>query len=242
MALLRSLLFFVFQVVTLTVWGSLFLLVAPFLNDRRRYAFAMRWPWISTWGARTLLGLRWQLEGAEVLAQFDGKPAIVCSKHQSAWETLFLPSQLKTPLCFVFKKELLRIPFFGWGIGLLPMIHVDRSQGRQAYESIQAQAGDRLGRGFWIAFFPEGTRTRPGQKVRYKNGAARLATELQVPVIPIAHNAGVFWPRNAWIKRPGCITVKVGPAIYPNGRSADAVLEEIAHWIESESDGLVRAA
>ncbi len=238
MSLLRSLAFGLFQAASLLVWGSLFLLLAPFLSDHARYRLAMRWPGMVIWAARWLLGIEWRLEGQEHLEAARGKPMIVCSKHQSAWETLFLPSHMPVPLCFVFKKELLKIPFFGWSIALLPMIHVDRSQGRQAFEQIQSQPSHRLDQGFWITFFPEGTRIRPGQRVKYKTGAARLACSLGLPILPIALNAGTVWPRNAWIKRPGCITVRVGPPIPTDGQTPEAVMQTVQAWIDEQSDAL----
>ena len=238
MTILRSIVFACFEALSLLVWGSLFLMLAPFLSDHGRYRLAMRWPGMVVLGARWILGIRWVIRGQAHLDAARGQPMIICSKHQSAWETLFLPSNLPVPLCFVFKKELLRIPFFGWSIALLPMVHVDRSQGRLAFEQIQSQARTRLEQGFWMAFFPEGTRTRPGERLKYKTGAARLACELGLPILPIALNAGRLWPRNAWIKRPGLVTVEVGQPISSVGQTPESLMKAVQICIDETSDAL----
>ncbi len=233
MILFRSLCFALFQAVSLTVWGTLFLLLAPFLSPSWRYAFAMRWPAMMVWAARFILGIRWRVLHAERLEPFRDRAIIVASKHQSAWETFFLPTYLPRQLCFVFKKELLRIPFFGWGIGLLPMIHIDRKQARKAYQQIAEQGQRRAQERRWITFFPEGTRTAPGQRIPYKGGAARLAFTLGLPVVPIAHNAGYLWPRKAFLKKSGVVTVVIGEALEPSQFSSDELLlRAIEQWIE----------
>lgn len=240
MALLRSLLFLLLQSVSLMIWGSLFLLAAPFLSPSRRYDLAMVWPGFVVWMAQWVVGIRWELRHEERLTPFLNRSAVVCSKHQSAWETLFLPSHMPRQLCFVFKRELLRVPFFGWAIGLLPMIHIDRRQGRQAYGAITEQAERRVQEGRWITFFPEGTRTRPGQRIAHKTGAARLAYSLGLPIIPMAHNAGLVWPRNALIKRPGLITIEVGQAFDPKDfPSAEALGQAVEDWIETTALALL---
>jgi 1-acyl-sn-glycerol-3-phosphate acyltransferase len=140
--LIRSMAFVMFQAISVSIWGTLFILVAPFLSPSNRYRFAMRWPAMSSWAAKTILGIRVRIRGEDNLTKACTQPVIVCAKHQSAWETLFLPSYLPRQLCFVFKRELLRIPFFGWGIGLLPMIHVNRSDGRRAYANQTRSTGE----------------------------------------------------------------------------------------------------
>ncbi|MEY4083519.1 MAG: hypothetical protein RL483_888 [Pseudomonadota bacterium] len=238
-ALVRSLVFVAFQAISVTIWGSLFVLLAPLLSPTNRYRFAMRWPAMSSWAAQVLLGLQVRVQGQQNLKDACQQPVIVCSKHQSAWETLFLPSYLPRPLCFVFKRELLRIPFFGWGIGLLPMIHVDRAEGLKAYRQIAEQARGRQAEGRWITFFPEGTRTRPGQRVKYKTGAARLALELNSPILPIAHNAGRLWPRNALVKQSGTIDLVIGSLIWPQpGETPDQLMRRVEEFIEETVRGL----
>jgi 1-acyl-sn-glycerol-3-phosphate acyltransferase len=226
----RSALFLLFQFVTVVPWALVCLALAPF-PLRVRYRFTMGWPRMVIWAARVLCGIRWQVKGREHLP--DG-PAVLLSKHQSTWETFFYPTYMPRELCYVFKRELLWIPFFGWGIGLLQMIHIDRRRGRDAFESVVRQGLRSLEQGRWIIMFPEGTRTRAGSQGRYRSGGARLAVRTGVPVIPIAMNSGDFWPRRAFLKQPGTITVSVGPLIQTTGRSPDVVMADVETWIESE--------
>lgn len=230
MPLVRSLIFLLFQAVTVVPFGILCLLMAP-LPFRVRYRVTLGWPRLVIWAARTICGIRWQVRGQENLP--DG-PAVLLSKHQSTWETFFYVSWLPRELCFVFKRELLWIPFFGWGIGLLEMIHIDRRQGREAFESIVNQGRRKLAAGRWIIMFPEGTRTPVGAQGQYKTGGARLAIRTGAPVIPFAVNSGECWPKQRFIKTPGLITVSIGPAIPTAGRTPDAVNDEVAGWIEAE--------
>jgi 1-acyl-sn-glycerol-3-phosphate acyltransferase len=206
------------------------LAVAP-LPRPVRYRITIAWPRWQVVAARLILGVRWQVEGQQHLP--DG-PAILLSKHQSAWETLFYPSYMPRELCFVFKRELLWLPFFGWGIALLDMIHINRRKGSDAFEHVVRQGTDKLAQGRWIIMFPEGTRTIVGGQGRYKSGGARLAIRTGAPVVPIAVNSGECWPRKAFIKRPGTITVSIGPPIASEGLSAEALNQAVERWIETE--------
>jgi 1-acyl-sn-glycerol-3-phosphate acyltransferase len=163
------------------------------------------------------------------------RPAIICSKHQSAWETFFFANGLEQHVCFVFKQELLLIPFFGWGIKLLRMIHINRTAGKKSLEQIIQAAPEQFELNRWIVFFPEGTRTLPGEKKRYKTGAAVLSKRLDVPIIPIAHNSGMYWKKNAWIKKPGTIKVKIGPPISPKNNTPEEIIIKARVWIETNS-------
>ena len=196
-----------------------------------RFKLTMGWPRLAIWGARVICGVRWRVQGWENLP--DG-PAIVLSKHQSAWETLFLPSHLPREVCFVYKRELHRVPFFGWGLALLAMIPIDRSKGRDAFEQVVKVGQQRLNEGRWPILFPEGTRIAPGKMGRFKMGGALLATRTQAPVIPIALNAGECWPRNSFIKRPGLITVSIGPPIASAGLTPEELNARVFQWIEGE--------
>jgi len=155
-------------------------------------------------------------------------------KHQSTWETFFLISYMPREAVFVFKRELLWVPFFGWGLGLLRMIHIDRSKGADAFEQVVGQGAEKLAQRRWIVMFPEGTRTQPGTEGRYKTGGARLALRTGVPVVPIAVNSGECWPKGGWIKRPGLITVSIGDPITTQGKTPEAITEEVRQWIEAE--------
>lgn len=227
---LRALGFLAFQVVTVVPMSFLCLMMAVVPRETR-YRITVAWPRMQIHAARWLLGIRWQVVGTEHLP--DG-PAILLSKHQSTWETLFYPAFMPRELCFVFKRELLFLPFFGWGIALLDMIHINRKRGSDAFEEVVSQGTTKLAQGRWIIMFPEGTRTRAGSQGRYKSGGARLASRTGAPVIPIAVNSGEFWPRKAFLKSPGLITVSIGPPIASDGLSADELNRRVEQWIEGE--------
>lgn len=227
---LRSALFLVFECATVVPWGLLCLLAAP-LPRPMRYRITMAWLHQQIWALRHICGIRYEVRGSEHLP--DG-PAILLSKHQSTWETFFYPVYMPRELCYVFKRELLFLPFFGWGIWLLDMIHINRSKGTDAFEEVVQQGTRKLAQGRWIIMFPEGTRIPVGVSGRYKSGGARLAIRTGAPVVPIAVNAGVCWPKGSWLKRPGRVTVSIGPPIQTLGRTPDQVNSETAHWIESE--------
>jgi 1-acyl-sn-glycerol-3-phosphate acyltransferase len=159
---------------------------------------------------------------------------VLLSKHQSAWETIAFPALMPKPLCYVFKRELLYIPFFGWALGLLKMVHIDRKQGKDAFVSVIRQGRERLADGSWVIMFPEGTRTPVGRSGKYKTGGARFAIGAQAPVVPIAHNAGRVWPRNAFTKNPGIVTVSIGPPIDSTGLTPDQLNRRVELWIEAE--------
>jgi 1-acyl-sn-glycerol-3-phosphate acyltransferase len=230
MLALRSALFLLFQAITVVPYGILCLLMAP-LPLHVRYRVTTGWPRIVLWAARVICGIRWQVKGWENL---PNGPAVLLSKHQSTWETFFYISYMPKELCFVFKRELLWVPFFGWGIGLLKMIHIDRSQGRDAFESVVQQGQRKLDEGRWIIMFPEGTRIPRGRRGKYKSGGSRLAIRTAAPVIPMAVNSAACWPKRPWIKRPGLITVSIGPPIASDGLSPEQLSTAVEHWIEAE--------
>jgi len=237
MPLLRSLLYALFLAVTVVPYALACLLWAP-LPLRWRYPLTAGWPRLAVWGGRVICGMRWQIIGAQHLPTGPHSPAIVLAQHQSAWETLFLSAHLPRQVCFVYKKELHRIPFFGWGLALLRMIPIDRSKGKNALEQILRLGQQRLDEGRWPLLFPEGTRMPPGKMGRFKSGGAALAAHTRAPVIPIAHNAGRCWPRNTFIKRAGLITVSIGPPITTGGKRADAINQEVRDWIAQEMQRL----
>ncbi len=230
MIVLRSALFHALQLVTVVPYALLCLTWAP-LPRAVRYRLTVGWPRLVIRMARSVVGIDYRVIGAERLPD---EPAIVLSKHQSTWETLFYPSWMPRELCYVFKRELLWLPFFGWSIGLLDMIHIDRRQGAAASDQLLREGSIRLAQGRWIVLFPEGTRTRAGTRIRYKTGGPRLAVRTGVPVIPIAVNSGEYWPRRAFALRPGTITVSIGEPIASVGKTAEALSAEVESWIESE--------
>ena len=196
MARLRSLLYAIFLIVTVIPYAFACVLWAP-LPLHLRYKLTVGWPRLAIWGARVICGIRWQVKGWENLP--DG-PAVILSKHQSAWETLFFPAYMPREVCFVYKKELHMVPFFGWGLALLRMIAIDRSKGRDAFEQVVAQGRKRMDEGRWPCSFRKARACPgPGRPVQDGRRAAGLAHRRQV--IPVAHNAGECWRRNAFVKR-----------------------------------------
>src|SRR5947207_3261718 len=142
------------------------------------------------------------------------------------------------PQVLVLKRELLWIPFFGWGLALMSPIAIDRSRGIAALRSIARRGRERLEQGFWVVVFPEGTRVAPGERRDYHVGGAWLAAASGAPIVPVAHNAGLVWPRNAFIKRPGTVTVRIGPAIDTANRDPKIVNQLAESWIEEQQKAL----
>jgi 1-acyl-sn-glycerol-3-phosphate acyltransferase len=227
---LRSLAFAILIMLATVIWAPLCFLFAP-LPYNQRYYWTSRWNVFVIWAAKAVCGIRYQIKGFENLPD---KPVILLSKHQSTWETIFYLCCMPRPLVYVFKKELQYIPFFGWGISLLRMIPIDRSKGKDAFAQILEQGKKRLDNGQWIIMFPEGTRTPVGQQGKYKGGGARLAVETNTLVVPIAMNSGECWPKNSFIKKPGLITVSIGPPISSEGKNPFELMQQVENWIESE--------
>ncbi|MER2551891.1 MAG: lysophospholipid acyltransferase family protein [Thauera sp.] len=229
MHLIRSL-FFALVLAVITIPYALFAVLIFWLPPMTRHRLITSWVPIMMWVIRHVLGIRYRLIGAE---NIPAGPAVVLSKHQSAWETIAL-QQIFPPLCYVLKRELLRVPFFGWALGMIPGIAIDRAAGKDALAQVIEQGRERLREGLWVVVFPEGTRVAPGATRRYKPGGAILAKRAGVPVVPVAHNAGEFWRRNAFIKRPGEIVVSIGPVIDVKGVKANDISELAEAWIENE--------
>ncbi|WP_231502145.1 1-acyl-sn-glycerol-3-phosphate acyltransferase [Herbaspirillum sp. RV1423] len=227
---LRSALFALFMAVVTIVWSMACILFAPF-PYATRYYLTSRWNVAVLWAARVICGIRYEVRGMENLPD---APVVLLSKHQSAWETIFYVIGMPRPLVFVFKKELIYIPFFGWGIGLLRMIPIDRSKGRDAFAQVVEHGRKRLADGQWVIMFPEGTRMPVGKAGKYKYGGPRLAVETNTLVVPIAVNSGECWPKGSFIKTPGLITVSIGKPISPEGLDAAQLSQRVENWIESE--------
>jgi 1-acyl-sn-glycerol-3-phosphate acyltransferase len=227
---LRSAAYLLFLVVTVIPY-ALAVLSWSWLPQTRRYWLVVGWPRVAIWGARWICGIRWRVEGWDNLPQ---GPAVLLAKHQSAWETLWLPAVMPRMLSFVYKKELHWVPFFGWAFATIGMINIDRSKGQNAFEQVVDQGTTYLHDGWWIVIFPEGTRRAPGSPPRYKTGGARLAVRTGAPVVPIALNSGECWPRKAFLKRPGVITVSIGAPIPTAGHSDREIAALVESWIETE--------
>ncbi|PTN11519.1 lysophospholipid acyltransferase family protein [Nitrosomonas aestuarii] len=228
-AFLRSALYMLLLVI-ITPPYAIFTLACFPLSPHARYRVTSTWTHIILFLLHHICGLRYRILGAENIPK---TPSIVLSKHQSAWETLAF-QKIFPPQVWVLKKELLRIPFFGWGLAMTSPIAIDRSAGRSALDQVVEQGHDRLKNGFWVVIFPEGTRIPPGRKGRYRIGGAWLATHTNTLVVPVAHNAGELWARNAFTKKPGTITVSIGKPIDPAGMEANELNLLVENWIENE--------
>ena len=229
MAPLRTCVYYALNFITVMPW-SFVVIAGSLFSVHTRYRLCTLWTRSAIWSARVICGIQWKVEGWENLPD---APAIVLPKHQSTWETFWLPSFLPRDLTFVYKRELNLLPFFGWGIASTQMISIDRSKGQDAFEQVVEQGTNRLGRGWWIVIFPEGTRTQPGSTRRYKTGGPRLAVRTGALAIPIAVNSGECWPKRGWM-RPGVITVSIGKPIDPTGKTAEEVGALVESWIETE--------
>lgn len=233
LAVLRSAVWWVIGFLSTVVYAILaqFLIVLPL---RWRYQIITTWGRFNIWTLRWICGVRYRVEGLENLPD---SAAIVLSNHQSTWETIAY-TFLFPPQIWVLKKSLLRLPFFGWGIAVLKPIAIDRSAGLTAMEQVIEQGRERLDSGFWVVLFPEGTRVAPGEKRRYKMGGATLAAETGYPVVPVAHNAGYFWPRNGFIMKPGEVVVRIGPITETSGLKADVINKQAEAWIREQLPAL----
>jgi len=224
----RSILFWIGFIFNICVFGLL-ILILFFTPSSFRLKIARLWSYVNNFLLKIFCGISYRVEGKDNL---DVGTAIILCKHQSTWETLALHSF--TPLVrWVFKRELMRIPIFGWALALTDPIAINRGAGRAAIKQLITEGTKKLNDGKWLVLFPEGTRTAPGETHKYKIGGALLAEKSGYPVIPIAHNAGEFWPRHSFIKWPGTISVVIGPAIQSKGRSADEINADVSNWIES---------
>jgi len=230
---LRSALFALAQVVITPPYALLALATFP-LPRMLRYRIISGWSRLVVWLARVLLGIQWRVEGLEHLPT---RPAVILSKHQSAWETMAF-QLIFPPQVHVLKRELLWIPFFGWGLALMSPIAIDRARGVAALRAIARRGRERLEQGFGVVVFPEGTRVRPGERRPYQLGGAWLAAAAGAPVVPVAHNAGLFWPRNAFLKRPGTVTVRIGPSIEAGDRDPKTLNDLAEAWIEEQQKAL----
>ncbi len=229
MLFVRSLLFFLGMLIITPIFAMLVILMFP-LNNITRCRMASYWAHCALFWLKLTCNLGFEVRGRENIP--DHTSIILC-KHQSAWETIAL-QEIFPPQIWVLKRELLLIPFLGWAWIALSAIPIDRSAGREALKKLVAHGKDRLAKGLWVVIFPEGTRTAPGKRSKYHIGGAWLATHTQTTVVPVAHNAGLFWRKNAFIKRPGTITLSIGKPIETAGLKTDVLNQQVEDWIEAE--------
>ena len=234
MNLIRSVLHMLWMIITVIPWATFVVIVAPFVSSTRIYWICAGWLKLSVRSGELILGIRNRVTGMENLPQGATDPAVLLVKHQSTWETFTMPAIMPHPLAYVFKRELLRVPFFGWAIGRMDMIHIDRGRRAEAFAKVVQQGRRLLDQGVWVIMFPEGTRIPRGEKGKYRSGGTRLAIECGAPVIPIAVTSAKVWPRKAFVKRPGIVDISIGPAIPSAGRKPDELMREVEAWIEAE--------
>ncbi len=225
---LRSLIYWFGFLLTTIIFGLLIVLLFFMPADFRLW-IAKLWAYSNLWLLKVICKLHYTVEGK---AHITPHNAIVLSKHQSTWETMALHAII--PLGrWVFKRELMFIPIFGWALALTDPISINRGAGRKAVNQLVMKGTEKLQQGKWVIIFPEGTRTAPGSERKYKIGGALLAEKSAYPVLPVAHNAGEFWPRHSFIKWPGTITVCIGPMIETKGKKAEQIMAETREWIET---------
>ena len=220
--LFRTILFYFLLASSSCIWCIISVFVAPFLSFRARYRFVVQnWCRCATCLAKVVVGIRYEIKGLE---NIPSQPCVILAKHQSTWETFFLCGYFE-PLSQVVKRELLYVPFFGWAMAMLKPIAIDRSNPKAALKQLAKQGHERLGQGAWVLVFPEGTRIPVGQIGKFSRGGASLAVNANLPVLPIAHNAGEFWPKEGWGKRAGTISVVIGPVLHAEGTGPRAIAD-----------------
>jgi 1-acyl-sn-glycerol-3-phosphate acyltransferase len=226
---LRSLLFFVIYALSAVIFSCIGVLLWP-LPFKWRYAVVSQWAKSNIWLLAKICDVHLEVEGKEHIGD---EPAVIICKHQSAWETLALQAVFP-PQVWVLKRELLWIPFFGWGLASLNPIAINRQAGRKALSQVIEQGLDRLSSGAWVVVFPEGTRVAPGYMRKFGIGGARLAVDTGYPVIPVAHDAGKCWPKRGFLKIPGTIKMVIGEKIDSQGQDAAALNQHLFNWMEQQ--------
>ncbi len=209
-------------VVSLSFWTSL----------RFRMVLLRAWVGFTLWALEFFCGLGYAVEGLE---NIPDEGFIVMSKHSSTWETIVL-QRFFGPLVWVVKRELTWIPFFGWALKAINAIALNRGTGRKAIAQLIVESQQRMDEGRTLVLFPEGTRVLPGQRKPFKIGGAIVAQQTGYPILPIAHNAGEYWPRHSWIKWPGTVRVVIGKPISPDGKSPEQIIAEVGDWIIRECE------
>lgn len=234
MNLLRSIAHMLWMIFTVIPWALGVLVFSLFGSSTQVYWLCAGWLRLAVTGGTKILGIQNRVTGMENLPTTALGSCVLLVKHQSTWETFSMVTLMPHPLAFVFKKELLYVPFFGWAMSRMDMIHIDRSQRAQAFGKVVEQGKRLMAQGVWVIMFPEGTRIPRGQKGIYKSGGTRLAIETGAPVIPVAVTSAKCWPRRAFIKKPGIVDISIGKPISSAGRQPDELMREVEAWIEAE--------
>lgn len=226
MQFLRSLLFYLGYFVVLVPHAILCVILGIFMPLKMRYRYFLVWNAFCLWWLRITCGIKHEVIGME---NVPPAPFVLLANHQSPWETLFLYWEF-LPICAILKRELYKIPFFGWALRLLRPIAIDRSKRGKALQQLLEQGRENLDDGFSVLVFPEGTRVEPGSEKKYSAGGAELAIVSGRMIVPLAHNAGLFWPAHKFVKHAGTIRVVIGKPIDPTGRKARDVTREVEAW------------
>ena len=233
MLFLRSLLFSIGMILSVIVYAPISLLTfpAPYLF---RYRFILQWSRFILWWAKVTCNIRYEIIGKE---NIPTEPCIIFCKHQSTWETFAL-QVFFVPLCTILKKELLNVPFFGWALRLLEPIAIDRNKGKESIKQLLRDGVNRLEQKRWVLIFPEGTRVPAGTTKPFNKGGSILASSSKYPVLPIAHNAGEFWPRRQFLKKPGTIQFCIGPLIHSEELSSHQITAAAEQWINEKVEAI----
>jgi 1-acyl-sn-glycerol-3-phosphate acyltransferase len=235
MIMLRSSLYFIFLILNTILIAGFGTLIGWAIPEKKIFYIDTAWSRVNLWGLSKICGLDYRLQGEENIPQ---ESCVILAKHQSAWETIALISIIPGPKSWVLKRELLFIPIFGWVMWYFKPIAINRKSSRRAVDQIIEQGKERLSKGCNIIVFPEGTRVAPGTRKRYGVGGALLAERSGHPVLPLAHNAGVFWRRRDLRKYPGTIDVVIGPLMQTQGMSAHEINARAEAWIEETVEKL----
>lgn len=230
MLTLRNLLFYLVYWLSLPIFSFAGLLLWPLTRYPTRSAFVTLWNRLVVWWLSVCCGVKYEFKGLENLPE---QPCVILANHQSAWETLAL-QYLFSPASTVLKKELLNLPVFGWGLRAMEPIAIDRSNPREALKAVKSQGLKRLEAGYHVLIFPEGTRKKPGELGNFARSGADIACAAGVPVVPVAHNAGIVWPTKQWKKYPGKLTLSIGSSINTKGASSKEITEKVRNWISQE--------
>ena len=232
---LRSVSFYIGQIVCTILIAPIGIIAFP-LDFKKRYYLISQWAVFNLWWLKICCNIRYKVEGRR---NIPNEPCIVMCKHQSAFETLAL-QRIFIPQVWILKKELLKIPIYGWGLASMQPIAIDRNSTIKSFRQIVDQGCERIKRGFWIIIFPEGTRVATNKSKKYLPGGGMLSEKSGANVVPVAHNAGELWPRNSIIKKPGLITIVIGPVISPKGKNAKEITKEVENWIEKTVENITK--
>ncbi len=233
--LIRTILFYLFLAIWTVLWTTPMMVLIYAVPFRLRHKiFVTVWAKVALILCRILCGIKWSVEGSDNIPE---SPCVIISNHQSTWETFYFQTLL-SPQTQVIKQEILNVPFFGWAFKGIKPIAIDRSDPRRSLQQVREQGVGSLKNKIWVLIFPEGTRNNPGSLGKFSKGAAGLAKSADVGVLPVAHNAGVYWPGDHWVKRPGTIQVRIGPVIDTNEISVAEVNQKSRSWIEESLENL----